>query len=144
MPISSLTQIKNFFSSNENPESEKELYQELLLTTLARAAKADLYTSDVEVELVQKTLKNLIDEDISLADIRTAASSELFETVPLKKYLERAAPKMKPEHNVAIVKALIEVCGVDGRISDREVEYFDMVAHALKISPSELVGLTAS
>ena len=74
MSIASLSHIKKFFSNTDNPEEKQQLYKETLLVTLSRATRADMVTNDDEVKTVQRILCGILDEDISAADIRTAAS----------------------------------------------------------------------
>ena len=144
MPIPSLNYIKNIFNGTKEPEDKQELYKELFLLTLARAAKADLYTNEKEVQKVQDILSTLFDGEVTVAEIRTMASSELFESMPLKKYLERTGHHLDPEHKKAIVQGLVDVVGSDGLVSDREIEYFNMVVTALNLTPAEVIGLRAS
>jgi uncharacterized tellurite resistance protein B-like protein len=143
MSIASLSNIKKFFSNTESPDQKQALYKEMLLMTLSRATRADLVTDDTEVKTVQRILCEILEEDVSSADIRTAASSELFEQVPLKKYLERMGPQLDAGQNCAIIKGLIDIFRADGNVTESEIEFFNMVANALKISPAELVGLVS-
>ena len=44
---------------------------------------------------------------------------------------------------MTILKCLADVVRANGRVSHLETDYFDMVAGALKATPSELVGLVS-
>jgi len=144
MSITNLAHIKKFFGGTDNPEEKHELYKEMLLMTLSRATRADLVTNESEVETVQGILKKLLDEDISSADIRVAAASELFETAPISKYLERVGQQLDSGQSQSIVNALIEVFAADGQVSALEVDFFNMVVESLNLSPAEIVGLVSS
>ncbi|MDH3645899.1 MAG: TerB family tellurite resistance protein [Gammaproteobacteria bacterium] len=120
---------------------QKQLLTEVALVTLARATSADANIHPVEIETVQKSLKEITGEEFSGADIRLAASSALFETAPLGKYLNRAARRLDSDDRVLIAQALEKVIRSDVRISPFESEFFDMVTNALRLSPSQLVGL---
>ena len=144
MSITKLAHIKKFFGGTNNPEEKRELYKEMLLMTLSRATRADLVTNKSEVETVQGILLKLLGEEISSADIRVAAASELFETAPISKYLERVGSQLDPDQNRSIVQALIDVFGADGQVSAQEVNFFNMVVEALDLTPADIVGLVSS
>jgi uncharacterized tellurite resistance protein B-like protein len=144
----SLVEFKNIlkFLRDDEPTAveKKEIFKEAALMVLARATSADTSIKTVEVESVQEILKRVTGEEISLADIRVAAQSELFERTPLDKYLSGVGRKLDTQQRVAILHCLAEVIRSDERISHFETDYFDMVAGALKVTPSELVGLVAA
>lgn len=112
--------------------------------TLARATSADANIDTAEVDTVQTILKKTLGEDFQAADIRVAAKSEIYESAPLPDYLSSVAKKLNSAERVAIATALADVIRSDCRISEREVNFFDMVAKALKITPAELAGIVAS
>ncbi|MBT8144483.1 MAG: TerB family tellurite resistance protein [Gammaproteobacteria bacterium] len=143
MAISSLSRIMEVFGSAPSAEEKKALFEEAALMTLARATSADTNIMEVEVQAVQDALRNACGAEISDADIRVAAKSELYQKAPLRKYLAAVAPKLDLEQRLAIVNALGEVIKADVRISPREIEFFNGVSAALQIEPAELVGLRA-
>ncbi len=143
MSIRNLTHIKKFFGRAENPEEKRELYKEMLLMTLSRATRADLVTNDSEVATVQRILLDTIGEEVSSKDVRIAASSELFETAPIDKYLARVGQQIETSQRQSIIKALVEVFGADGRVTSSEIDFFNMVVDALKLTPAQTVGLFA-
>ena len=122
-------------------EEKKQLFKEAALMTLARATSADTNIQRVEVEAVQQILKNTTGEQISTADIRVAANSDLFEKEPLEKYLAGVGRKLEAKDRVAIIASLAEVIRSDERISHFETDFFDTVAGALRATPSEIIGL---
>ena len=143
----SLVEFKSIlkFVRGDEPtaDEKKQLFSEAVLMTLARATSADTNIKTVELETVQKILCRETGEDISLADIKTAAQSYLFEKQPLEKYLAGVGRKLDSQDRVTLLRCLAEVVRTDERVSDFETAYFDMVAGALKATPSELIGLVS-
>ena len=142
MGLTDLSAVTKIFGGGNLSDSEKgELFKEAMLMTLARASSVDSNIHPVEVEYVQTIVKKYTGDDVSAPDVRVAAQSSLFETAPLEKYLASTAKKLDAEHRVRITDALAEIIKIDAHISARETEFFDMVAGALAITPSEMVGL---
>jgi uncharacterized tellurite resistance protein B-like protein len=134
--------ILKFIRGGEpTPEEKKQLFKEAALMALARATSADTNIQHVEVKAVQQILKMVTGEEISVADIRVAAASDLFEKEPLEKYLSGVGRKLEATDRMTIMHSLAEVVRSDERISHFETDYFDMVANALKATPSEIAGL---
>ena len=126
-----------------SPEEKKQLFKEAALMALARATSADTNVHHLEVEAVQQILRKVTSEEVSVADIRVAAGSELFEKQPLEKYLSGVGRKLEARDRMIILHSLAEVIRSDERVSHFETDYFDMVANALKATPSEIIGLVA-
>ncbi len=143
MSIRNLSHIKKFFGHVDNPEEQQELYKEILLMTLSRATRADLITDDSEISTVQKIFLEAIGEDVSSQCVRIAASSELYETAPIDKYLAQVGQQISSSQRQAIAKALIDVFEADGQVTDSEIDFFNMVIEALKLSPAQTAGLVA-
>ena len=122
-------------------EEKKQLFKEVALMALARATSADTNVQGVEVETVHRILSRVTGDEISIADIRVAAHSEVFEKESLEKYLSGVGRKLDAKDRMTIMHSLAEVIRSDDRIAQHEANYFDMVAIALKATPSELVGL---
>ena len=142
MVLTDLSAVAKIFRGGELSDSEKEeLFKEALLMALARASSVDSNIHPVEVQYVQTIVKKYTGDDVSAPDVRVAAQSSIFETAPLEKYLATTAKKLDAEHRVHITEALAEVIKIDAHVSIREIEFFDMVASALKITPSEMAGL---
>ena len=145
MAIADLSNVLKIFGGSEPTEEERRaLFKEVLLMTLARATSADANIDPAEVDTVQAILKRTLGEEIEAADIRVAAKSEIYESAPLPDYLASVAKRLNSDERVAIAKALADVIHSDCRISEREVNFFDMVAKSLKITPAELAGIVAS
>ncbi len=135
--------LKIFGGSDVSEEHENELFKEVLLMTLARAADADINIQTVEVERIQEILKEHTGEEFTRADIRVAARSELYAEATLIKYLNSVHKKMKPEHRAETIQALADVFRSDKNVSVLEVDFFDKVAEALRVTPSQMAGLIA-
>ena len=134
--------ILKFIRGGEpTPEEKKQLFKEAALMALARATSADTNIHHLEVEAVQQILKRVTGEEVSVADVRVAAGSELFEKQPLEKYLSGVGRKLEAGDRMTIMHSLAEVIRSDERVSRFETDYFDMVANALQVTPSEIMGL---
>ncbi len=142
MSIADLSNVLKIFRGTDlTPEEEKHLFREVLLMTLARASSSDANIAPVEVETVQAILEKTTGKDISAASIRVAAASDLYETASLEKFLSSCGRKLDATSRVTTVQALAEVIKSDTRVTSREVDFFDMVARALAVTPAELAGL---
>ncbi len=135
--------LKIIRGGEPTPEEKRQLVKETALMALARATSADTNIQRVEVRAVQQILKNMTGEEVSVADIRVAADSELFEREPLEKYLSGVGRKLEAKDRMTIIRSLAEVIRSDERVSHFETDYFDMVANALKATPSEIIGFVS-
>ena len=145
MSIADLSNVLSIFGGSEpDPEKQQELFKEVLLMTLARASSSDSNIQQIEVESIQGILKQETGEEFSIADVRKAARSDLYETVSLRKYLSSASRKLKSDDRVTVIQTLAEVIRSDTEVSVLEIDFFNSVAEALKASPAELIGLSAS
>ena len=144
MSIASLDGIlKIFGGSDPTPEEQAQLAKEVMLMTLARATAADTNIKAIEVETVRKVLQAHTGEEFPVADVRVAAQSAIFEKAPLDKYLSSASKKLRDDDRLEIAQALEEVINADGRISEYEISFFNMVANSLALTPAQLMGLKA-
>lgn len=144
MGIADLSNVLSIFGGGEpDPDKQKELFKEVLLMTLARASSSDTSIAHVEVESIQGILKRETGDEFSVADVRKAARSDLYEEVPLGKYLASAARKLASDDRVRIVQTLAEVIRSDTEISVLEVDFFNSVAESLRATPAELMGISA-
>ena len=144
MAIADLTNVlKIFGGSDVGEEKQKDLFEETLLMTLARAANADVSIQNAEVESIQAILKKHTGKDFSQADIRVAARAELYAEATLVKYLRRAEKGLKEQHCSEIVQALVELFRSDMNVSALEVDFFNNVVNALNVTPAQIAGLTA-
>ena len=135
--------LKVFGGSDVDASHEVNLFEEVLLMTLARAANADVSIQHVEVESIQQILKKHTDRDFSTADVRVAAREELYAEATLVKYLRKVQKRLTDAHCTEIVQALAEVFRSDQNISALEVDFFNNVVNALNVTPAQIAGLTA-
>ena len=144
MAIADLSSILRIFGeSSPSEEKQKELYREVLLMTLARASSSDANIHPVEIETIQQIMQRETGQELTKADILKAARPELYESANLRKYLRSVRRQLKAEDRIKIVQALADVIKSDTEISVLEIDFFNQVADALRITPAELVGLTA-
>ena len=145
MSISNFSNILKIFRGDKPTAEEKqELFKEVAVMTLARATASDTNIKPVEIDTVRDIIERVIGEEVTSADVRVQANSKLFESEPLEKYLNRAGRVLDMKDRVKIAEALAEVIIADGRISSKEVTFFNMVAAAFQLTPAELAGLVAS
>ena len=145
MSLSTLSHILSLFSGQEpSPEERQELVNETVMLVLSRATDSDTNIHPVEVDSVREIVKKTTGEDVSAVDVRMTAHSKIYESAPLDRYLQRVGPQIDVHDRVMIAKALAEVILVDGRVTGREVRFFNMVAAALGLTPAELAGLFAT
>lgn len=120
---------------------KEELFKEALLMVLARATRADSNVEAAEVSKVRQALKAQTGEEFTEAQILTAASSEIFESQSLERYLTSATRKLSESERVAILSCLADIIRSDDVIRYAEMDFFDRVATALRATPSEIAGL---
>jgi len=144
MAIADLKNVLNIFGGADvSAEQESEVFKEVLLMTLARAADADINIQSVEVERIQEILKQHTGEDFTSADIRVAARAELYAEATLRKYLGSVRKKLTAAHRAEVVQALADVFRSDSNVSVLEVDFFDKVVTALRVTPAQIAGLVA-
>lgn len=142
MAIADLKNVLQIFGGSDvTDDQQNELFKEVLLMTLARAANADINIQTVEVERIQEILKSHTGEDFSSADIRVAARAELYAEATLRKYLGSVRKKMTDANRSETIQALADVFRSDKNVSVLEIDFFDRVATALQVSPSQIAGL---
>ncbi len=144
MAIADLNYVLKLFGGSDVSEDHvNELFQEVLLMTLARAADADISIQHVEVERIQEILKKHTGKDFSSADIRVAARAELYAEATLVKYLRRAQKKLSDAQCSEVVHALADVFRSDSTVSGLEVDFFNNIVAALNVTPAQIAGLVA-
>lgn len=135
--------LKIFGGSDISAEEQQELFQEVLLMVLARASSSDSSIQSIEVKTIQDIVERESGNRITEQDVRKAARTELYETTALDKYLGSAGGKLANRDRVAVVQLLAEVIRSDTEVSVLEVDFFNMVAGALKATAAEVAGLSA-
>ncbi len=142
MGIADLSSVLKILGESAPSEEEHdELYAEALLMTLARASSSDANIDSAEISTIQGIVKRETGEDLTPQDVRRAARTELYETMPLRKYLRNIRRDLRPDDRRKIVQALAEVINSDCKVSVLEIDFFNRVADALRITPAELAGL---
>jgi uncharacterized tellurite resistance protein B-like protein len=142
MAIADLTRVLKIFRGSDVSEDERnELYKEVLLMTLARAANADINIKTVEVDRIREILKQHTGQEFSDADIRVAAREELYAEATLRKYLSSVRSRMVDSERAETIHALADVFRIDQDISVLEVDFFNGVAEALQVTPAQIAGL---
>lgn len=145
MAIADLKNVLKIFGGSDvsSDEERQRLHKEVLLMTLARAADADINIQHAEVSRIQEILKEHTGEEFSAGDIRVAARAELYAESTLKKYLASVRDRMHNADRVDTIHALADVFRSDQQVSVLEIDFFNTVAEALKVTPAEIAGLTA-
>ena len=145
MSLSTLSHILDFFSGKEpSPEERQDLVNETLMLVLSRATESDTNIHPVEVEIVREMVQKRTGEEVSAADVRIAAHSRIYESDPLESHVQRVSRQIDVHDRVMIAQALADVIQADGRVSSREVRFFNTVAEAMELTPAELAGLFAT
>lgn len=142
MALARFLRITEYFGGTIADEAtRRELFKEALLLALSRATSSDINIAPVEVDTVIDIVKEATGEEVSAADVRVAARSELYETASLDDYLAVVGRKLAPEERSTIVRSLAKVLKSDERISPREIDFFNWVVSALRATPAEISGL---
>ena len=77
--LADLKNVLNIFGGSDIDEDQQnELYKEVLLMTLARAADADINIQTAEVDRIREIIKDHTGVDVSATDVRVAARAELY------------------------------------------------------------------
>lgn len=145
MSLSYLSVIKKMFGGKDLAEDERlDLVKEVMVMTLARVTRTDTNIESEEVATVRRVLKEKLGEDLSPADVRVAASSELFEKEPLERHLKKAGILLSDEDKEMVARALGEVIHADTNVHERETEFFDKAVKALGVSDAVIADIRDS
>jgi uncharacterized tellurite resistance protein B-like protein len=144
MAISDLKNVLKIFGGSEiSDDQQNDLFAEVLLMTLARAADADINIQSSEVDRIREILQERTGQEFRVADIRVAARADLYAEANLQKYLATVQKKMKPEHRADVIQALADVMRSDQSVSVLEIDFFNRTAAALGVTAAEVAGLEA-
>ena len=135
--------LKIFGGSSLSEEKQNELYREVLLMTLAQASRSDANIHSVEIETIQQIMQRETGQELTEADIRKASRPDLYESVNLRKYLRSVQGRLNTENKTTIVQAVADVIKSDTQINVLEIDFFNRVVDALRITPAAQLGLTA-
>lgn len=132
-----------FGGSSASKEIQGELYEEVLLTTLAHASRADANIHPLEIETIQRIMRRETGKDFTEADIRKATQPDMYESANLRKFLHRVQGQLNAEKKTTLLQALIDVIKSDTQINVLEIDFFNRVVDELRMTPAEQFGLTA-
>ena len=141
MISSGLNSILKLFQADSAKQSTSDTFNEAVLMTLSRATIADTNIKHIELETVQNIVKEITGEDVSLADIRIAAKSKVFESAPLERHLVSVGKVLDLDQKISLLDSIVKVIQSDERVSSREIRFFNIVADSIGISSAELMGL---
>ncbi len=135
--------LKIFGGSSTSEKTRDEFYKEVLMMTLAEASRADANVHPLEIETIQQIMQRETGQDLTEADIRVASRSDIYRSASLLKYLRRARVQLNAENKATILQALIDVIKSDTKVNVLEIDFFNRVIKALRMSPAEQQGLKA-
>ena len=135
--------LKILGGASAGEKIQDELYKEVLMMTLAQASKADANIHPLEIETIQQIMLRETGRDLTEADIRKVALSDRYESANLRKYLRRVQGQLNAESKITILQAVVDVIKSDTRINVLEIDFFNRVVDALRMTPAEQFGLTA-
>ncbi len=135
--------LKSLVGSLANEETQDDIYEEVLLMTLAQASKADANIHPLEIKTIQQIMRRETGQDLTEADIRKVTRTDMNESAHLRKYLRRVQGQLNVRNKTAILQALVDVIKSDAEINVLEIDFFNRVVDALRMTPAEQFGLTA-
>ena len=139
MALVDLKKLKGLVNAGTSGADDREIFGQLLFTILTKAARIDLHTDASEVEAIQKIMKEYTGEIYESAAVRTAAAGQAAERS--LRPVSKLAAKLPEDMRVLAINALKELMGADERISHAEIEYFNAVASAMRLSFADVAGL---
>lgn len=143
MAFGNLSSVLRFFGgSSASEKTRDEIYREVLMMTLAEASRADANIHPLEIETIQQIMQRETGQDLTEADIRVASWSNTYRSANLRKILRCARVHLDAENKATILQALIDVIKSDAEINVLEIDFFNQVIKALRMSPAEQQGLT--
>ena len=139
MALVDLESLKSLVCNGSSAADELETFKKLLFTILTKAARVDLQTDDSEVSMIQSIMSEYTGESYSAGDIRAEAIGQAQEDSlrPVSKLASRLPENLR----VLAISALIDVMRVDERVSYAEIDYFNAVAAAMRLSFADSAGL---
>ena len=118
--------LKIFGGSDVSAEEQGELYKEVLLMTLARAADADINIQTVEVERIQEILKEHTGQEFSSGDIRDRCPRGALRRSFVAQVPGQCSQTRWPTRIASsTVHALADVFRSDKSVSVLEVDFFN-------------------
>ena len=143
MAFGNLQSVLNVFGGSSTSEkTQDELYKEVLMMTLAEACRADANIHPLEIQAIQQIMRRETGQDLTEADIRVVSRSDTNSSANLRKFLRRARVQLNTENKATILQALVDVIKSDTKINVLEIDFFNRVVDALRMTPAEQHGLT--
>lgn len=139
MALVDLENLKSLVKAGSSAVDERDTFKTLLLTILTKASRVDLHTDSAEVEIIQRIMQEYTGESYDGATIRSEAIAQAQESS--LRPVAKLASKVSEDMRVLAIGALKEVMAADDRISYAEIDYFNAVAAAMRLSFADVAGL---
>jgi len=139
MPLLNLASLKAALCGGNSNQVERETLRELLISVLAKGSRADLHTDENEIAMIQSLVAEHTGEQLEGAEIRTAAI--MMSDDDSMRGIAKLAAKVSEQHKLLVINALRDVILADDHVSHREIDYFNAVAAALRLSYADAAGL---
>ena len=139
MALVNLQSLKSLMTSTTSADDDRESYKTLLFTILTKASRVDLHSDGTEIELIQKIMFDYTGETYDAGSIRAEAIAQA-QGESLRPVAKLAA-KLPESMRVLAIDALASVIRADDNISYAEIDYFNAVAGAMRLSFADVAGL---
>lgn len=139
MALVDLEKIKALVKTGSSAADEREIFGRLLLIILTKAARIDLHTDASEIDMIQNLLQEYTGQTYDSGTLRAEAIAQSQETS--LRPVAKLAAKLPEEMRVLAIGALKDVMGADERVSYAEIDYFNAVAGAMRLSFADVAGL---
>ena len=139
MALVNLENLKSLMCTESSSDGERETFKTLLFTILSKASRVDLHTDSSEVEAIQKIMLEYTGETYEAGTIRAEAIEQSQEES--LRPVAKAAAKLPEGLRVLAIDALANVMKADDQISYAEIDYFNAVAGAMRLSFADVAGL---
>jgi uncharacterized tellurite resistance protein B-like protein len=139
MALVNLQSLKSLMTSTTSADDDRENYKTLLFTILTKASRVDLHSDGTEIELIQKIMFDYTGETFDAGSIRAEAIAQA-QGESLRPVAKLAA-KLPESMRVLAIDALASVIRADDNISYAEIDYFNAVAGAMRLSFADVAGL---
>ena len=139
MPLFNLDSFKAQLSGGGTAAQEKEVFRDLLISVLSRGSRADLHTDSEEIALIQKLVAEHTGEELDAGSIR--ATAIMASSDNSMRSVAKLASKLPENYRILVIDALRAVILADDRVSHREIDFFNSVAGALRLSYADVAGL---
>lgn len=139
MTLLNLDNLKSSALQGDFADEQLESMKKLLLMVLARGARVDLNADSDEVSAIIEVVRNFTGHELDAATVRTEAIAQSRETST--KPISKLASSLSHEQKILVILALKEVLLADQQLISSEIDYFNIVASALKLSFADAAGL---